>query len=193
MRRKPRSSMYFTRKPISSMCAAIITRGPSVAPFLKAITLPIASLSSVSARGRSSSATSLRMRSSRLLTPGVSHNCFSRSKLSSLTLHTLLLGLGCDVRLRVGRTATIDDERLGARNGERLNQTIILFEMIPTRRLQERRLPPAQAEPLRMQPLHDVRQRLFGAIGGQHLRRHQTDDIEQTPAGIVPHITDGFQ
>src|SRR5919112_6837158 len=84
-RRKPLSSTYFTRKPISSVWAATITRASPLPRFVP-ITLPSASVLTSSVRVPSSSRATSRCFSSRPGTPGVSIRRFK-----SLSLIAMLL------------------------------------------------------------------------------------------------------
>src|SRR5215204_3035061 len=82
-RTKPLSSMCLTKKPISSVWAATITR-PSPLPFFVPITLPRASVRTSSVREPSSSRAISRCRSSRPGTPGVSINRLSSASFSAM-------------------------------------------------------------------------------------------------------------
>src|SRR5690554_6654919 len=82
---KPLSSMCLTKKPISSMWAAIMALGaPSFAALLTAVRLPMASTLSSSTTPSSSRSMSSRTRSSRPGTPGVSESRLSSSICESL-------------------------------------------------------------------------------------------------------------
>ena len=75
----PSSSIWLTRNPSSSMCAASITRGPPP-PLRTPTTLPIGSTLMSSTCGVISAITSSRMRSSRPGAPGVSHKRVRRGR-----------------------------------------------------------------------------------------------------------------
>src|SRR5918998_6634068 len=81
-RTKPLSSTCLTRNPISSMCAATITRASS-RPRLVPITLPKESVRTSSVRTPSSSRAISRWLSSRPGTPGVSISRCSNASLSA--------------------------------------------------------------------------------------------------------------
>src|SRR5660398_233870 len=93
-RRKPSSSIYLTIKPISSICAAIITLGPS--PLLTPMTLPMVSTFTSSTRGASSSATNLEISSSWPETPCASVKVASNRCSSSIIACS---SLGCSLSL----------------------------------------------------------------------------------------------
>ncbi len=80
---KPLLSMCLTMKPISSMCAASMTRR-SCLPRFQATTLPRRSTLISSTNGRSSSMTMARTRSSCPAMPGVSANRLSRGMLRAM-------------------------------------------------------------------------------------------------------------
>src|SRR4028119_461327 len=82
--RKPLSSMCLTRKPISSVWAATMTRTPSSRPFLVPITLPRASVRTSSVRPPSSSRAISLCCSSRPGTPGVSINRFNSASFKAM-------------------------------------------------------------------------------------------------------------
>ena len=78
-RRNPLSSIWATMKPISSMWPLIIIFLAPVLPFLRAMTLPMASTLTSSASFSSSSLTTARILSSRPGIPGVWESFFSSS------------------------------------------------------------------------------------------------------------------
>src|SRR5690606_22793547 len=116
-RRKPLSSMNFTRKPISSMWAASIARGaPSSLARFTACRLPIASVSSSSTTPFSSASMISRTRSSRPGTPAASESLFRSSMRGSLLQEPVRDGGGQVARalLLHGVPAAGQQDELGA-------------------------------------------------------------------------------
>ena len=82
-RKKPCSSIWDTINPISSRCAASMTRLPSGlrVPFLRAITFPILSMRTSSTCGDTKETTRSRTGFSKPGAPGISQICLRRETL----------------------------------------------------------------------------------------------------------------